>query len=325
MPADIDADVQRLDIKDYGLYGIDISEPGPMVLCNQCNHIMAPEGILRHVKKVHGSKLVSMYKARPPIATTTKPISSLSSTVTSASNLATAFSNRLNVSKMAPPTQSNAANNSMNSVTDIKHSKYKVPNNFEEAHVLLNKEDVHGGINSASCSSGVASTSTSSLQLTTSNLQSVSASSNSSNSSGISSSSNSNSSSSSSFSKSSTMSNTLTNSGSGSGGGGGGGSSGHNRRNRKVLPIKDREYDPEKHCGVVIGLGRPCTRSLTCKTHQISLRRNVGGRSKPFDKLLSEHRNHTKDSPQKLMPNSFGKGTGKQVKLYFCLYFTIFL
>lgn len=282
-----------------------------MVLCNQCNHIMAPEGIIRHVKKVHGSKLVSMYKARPPTATATKPMASSSSS-SSASNLAAAFSNRLNVSKMAPPAQSNAATNSMNTATDIKHNKYKVPNNFEEAHVLLNKEDVIGGLNSASSSLGAASTS--SLQLTTSNLQSVSASSNSSNSSGISSSSNSNSSSSSSFSKSSTMSNTLTNSGSGSGGGSG---SGNNRRNRKILPIKDREYDPEKHCGVIIGLGRPCTRSLTCKTHQISLRRNVGGRSKPFDQLLSEHRNHTKDSPLGLTPSIFGKGTSKKVKLYF--------
>lgn len=67
-------------------------------------------------------------------------------------------------------------------------------------------------------------------------------------------------------------------------------------KNRKVLPIKDREYDPEKHCGVRIGNTKPCTRSLTCKTHQISLRRNVEGRSKPFDQLLADHRNNAKDS-----------------------------
>lgn len=67
-------------------------------------------------------------------------------------------------------------------------------------------------------------------------------------------------------------------------------------KNRKVLPVKDREYDPEKHCGVRIGSMKPCTRSLTCKTHQISLRRNVEGRSKPFDQLLADHRNNAKES-----------------------------
>lgn len=75
-----------------------------------------------------------------------------------------------------------------------------------------------------------------------------------------------------------------------------GSGSGSSKRNRKVLPVKDREYDPEKHCGVRIGNVKPCTRSLTCKTHQISLRRNVEGRSKPFDQLLADHRNNAKDT-----------------------------
>lgn len=54
-----------------------------------------------------------------------------------------------------------------------------------------------------------------------------------------------------------------------------------------------REYDPNKHCGVVCATTegpKPCTRSLTCKTHALSLRRTVDGRSKPFDTLLAEHR-----------------------------------
>lgn len=54
------ADVQRLDIGDYNLYGVSPSDPGPMVLCNQCNHITAPEGIARHVKRVHGTKIVPL-------------------------------------------------------------------------------------------------------------------------------------------------------------------------------------------------------------------------------------------------------------------------
>lgn len=92
----------------------------------------------------------------------------------------------------------------------------------------------------------------------------------------------------------------------------GSGSGSNSRRSRKVLPVKDREYDPEKHCGVRIGNTKPCTRSLTCKTHQISLRRNVEGRSKPFDQLLADHRNNAKESHK----------TSKQVRFYYANYKT---
>lgn len=52
-----------------------------------------------------------------------------------------------------------------------------------------------------------------------------------------------------------------------------------------------REYDPNKHCGVLTAdSGKPCTRSLTCKAHALSLRRLVEGRAKTFDTLLAEHR-----------------------------------
>ncbi|XP_033114604.1 ataxin-7-like protein 1 [Anneissia japonica] len=58
---------------------------------------------------------------------------------------------------------------------------------------------------------------------------------------------------------------------------------------RKFLPLKDREYDPNKHCGVEVE-GKPCLRSLTCKTHALSLRRKVPGRQKPLDELLAERK-----------------------------------
>lgn len=88
------------------------------------------------------------------------------------------------------------------------------------------------------------------------------------------------------------------------GGGGGGNAGGSAKRppslaivpsappaKRKFLPCKDREYDPNKHCGVVFpDTGKPCTRSLTCKSHSLSLRRAVTGRRKSFDDLLAEHR-----------------------------------
>ncbi|XP_067927989.1 ataxin-7-like protein 2 [Watersipora subatra] len=59
----------------------------------------------------------------------------------------------------------------------------------------------------------------------------------------------------------------------------------------KSIPCKDREYDPNRHCGCWLDeWGKHCTRSLTCKSHALSLRRKVPGRSKPFDTLLLEHR-----------------------------------
>ncbi|XP_025106270.1 ataxin-7-like protein 1 isoform X1 [Pomacea canaliculata] len=62
-------------------------------------------------------------------------------------------------------------------------------------------------------------------------------------------------------------------------------------KERKFLPCKDREFDANKHCGVVMeDSGKPCTRSLTCKTHALGLRRAVPGRMKSFDELLREHK-----------------------------------
>ncbi|XP_048581749.1 ataxin-7-like protein 1 isoform X1 [Nematostella vectensis] len=60
---------------------------------------------------------------------------------------------------------------------------------------------------------------------------------------------------------------------------------------RKVIPTREREFDADKHCGVwVADQQKKCTRSLTCKTHALSLRRAVLGRRKPFDELLAEHK-----------------------------------
>ncbi|XP_070558265.1 ataxin-7-like protein 1 isoform X2 [Ptychodera flava] len=70
-----------------------------------------------------------------------------------------------------------------------------------------------------------------------------------------------------------------------------GGGSAKKASPRKLLPCKDREFDANKHCGVWINdIQKHCTRSLTCKTHALSLRRAVQGRRKPFDELLAEHR-----------------------------------
>ena len=52
-----------------------------------------------------------------------------------------------------------------------------------------------------------------------------------------------------------------------------------------------REYHPDKHCGVWNeAASRHCTRAISCKNHSASLKRQVDGRSKPFDELLIEHK-----------------------------------
>ncbi|KAF9343641.1 hypothetical protein BGX34_006533 [Mortierella sp. NVP85] len=45
--------------------------------------------------------------------------------------------------------------------------------------------------------------------------------------------------------------------------------------------------DLDKQCGVVMLVGGPpCARSLTCKSHSMSAKRGVEGRSRPYDVLL---------------------------------------
>ncbi|KAL1457179.1 hypothetical protein WDU94_001839 [Cyamophila willieti] len=67
------------------------------------------------------------------------------------------------------------------------------------------------------------------------------------------------------------------------------------RRTQPALSASNKqgkEFDPNKHCGVCTEDNgwTPCLRSLTCKSHAISLRRAVPGRCKTFDELLLEHK-----------------------------------
>ncbi|XP_072233188.1 ataxin-7-like protein 1 isoform X1 [Leuresthes tenuis] len=60
--------------------------------------------------------------------------------------------------------------------------------------------------------------------------------------------------------------------------------------------LSGRVFDPDKHCGVQDPeTKRPCTRSLTCKTHSLTHRRAVPGRKKHFDILLAEHKGQAKE------------------------------
>ncbi|XP_041837168.1 ataxin-7 isoform X2 [Melanotaenia boesemani] len=60
--------------------------------------------------------------------------------------------------------------------------------------------------------------------------------------------------------------------------------------------VSEREFNPDIHCGVMdVTARKPCTRSLTCKTHSLSQRRAVPGRRKRFDTLLAEHKNRARE------------------------------
>ncbi|ETE71433.1 Ataxin-7, partial [Ophiophagus hannah] len=68
--------------------------------------------------------------------------------------------------------------------------------------------------------------------------------------------------------------------------------------NRKFLHkrLSEREFDPDIYCGVIdTETKKPCTRSLTCKTHSLTQRRAVQGRRKRFDLLLAEHKSKTRE------------------------------
>ncbi|XP_037655551.1 ataxin-7 isoform X2 [Choloepus didactylus] len=80
-----------------------------------------------------------------------------------------------------------------------------------------------------------------------------------------------------------------------------------NSNNRKFLNkrLSEREFDADIHCGVIdLDTKKPCTRSLTCKTHSLTQRRAVQGRRKRFDVLLAEHKNKTREKELIRHPDS---------------------
>ncbi|KAB1276140.1 Ataxin-7-like protein 1, partial [Camelus dromedarius] len=93
---------------------------------------------------------------------------------------------------------------------------------------------------------------------------------------------------------------------------------GTKNNNKPYRRLSEREFDPNKHCGVLDPeTKKPCTRSLTCKTHSLSHRRAVPGRKKQFDLLLAEHKaksrekevkdkEHLLTSAREVLPNASG-------------------
>jgi SAGA-associated factor 73 len=57
--------------------------------------------------------------------------------------------------------------------------------------------------------------------------------------------------------------------------------------------------DVERQCGVILPNGQPCARSLTCKSHSMSAKRAVPGRSLPYDMLLAAYQKKNQAKQQK--------------------------
>lgn len=77
---------------------------------------------------------------------------------------------------------------------------------------------------------------------------------------------------------------------------------------------RDREYDANKHCGVTDPeTKKPCTRSLTCKSHSVYLKRKVPNRSGDFDELLAQHKAEKEAASAKLAAVSANAEDGSSI------------
>ncbi|KAK4106273.1 SCA7-domain-containing protein [Parathielavia hyrcaniae] len=65
------------------------------------------------------------------------------------------------------------------------------------------------------------------------------------------------------------------------------------------VPKPKGPVDVERQCGVLLPNGQPCARSLTCKSHSMSAKRAVPGRSLPYDMLLAAYQKKNQAKQQK--------------------------
>lgn len=68
--------------------------------------------------------------------------------------------------------------------------------------------------------------------------------------------------------------------------------------------------DYDRQCGVINDKGLPCSRSLTCKTHTVGLKRAVTGRSRPYDELYLDWQRANNPNFKEPVPARVGGGSG---------------
>ncbi|CAG8445993.1 4269_t:CDS:2 [Acaulospora colombiana] len=70
-------------------------------------------------------------------------------------------------------------------------------------------------------------------------------------------------------------------------------------KKKKTTGRNKGPVDLDKHCGVIAPPSNtPCTRSLTCKSHSVALKRAVQGRSQLYDLLLAQYQKKSIGRPQ---------------------------
>ncbi|CAG8821972.1 7083_t:CDS:2, partial [Gigaspora margarita] len=69
-------------------------------------------------------------------------------------------------------------------------------------------------------------------------------------------------------------------------------------KKRKRSVTSEGPIDLDRQCGVIEHTGTQCSRSLTCKSHSMALKRAVQGRSQPFNTLLSQYPKKSIGRPQ---------------------------
>ncbi|KAK0162179.1 hypothetical protein PV327_008536 [Microctonus hyperodae] len=271
--------VTRLSADDIDLYGF-CPERDTFygVVCEICNAIVKPQALIQHMESRHSSGTINL--PPPSIPASKAPVKTPYCKVSK-------LTKKTQLSSQPSSTGNNSGNSTINANTttntEINHTSIK--RNVEQGHLqsLLLNNSPRSPLESINFTTTNISTATGSINISSPikspGTNSISTNIN--------------------INTTTTImtmtSNTTTI------------SSGQQRRKRLKADrgsLKDREYDPNRHCGVWNEeTGKPCTRSLTCKAHTVSLRRTVIGRSKSFDKLLADHR------AAKELPNRTSKVT----------------
>uniref|UniRef100_A0A182JU23 SCA7 domain-containing protein n=1 Tax=Anopheles christyi TaxID=43041 RepID=A0A182JU23_9DIPT len=288
--------VMRLDKADMGLYGIcPETDPFYAVICDICGSVVKPQGLQKHMTNRHHSLINHTAKlnangnnsASTTAATTGGTGSKGSSTVLAEQHLSNSYASADKTEGMLRTGTSGELSSAGRTDGKTVSSSYGSQN---DESLLLDAISV-APIKVRSSSSG---------KVKSKNAKNASGASGSSSSSS-SSKNNNNGSLSSSFSKTSIS----TSQGAGESAaefgrefpaGGAIGSSGVPlvlMSNCSGVLEKKATFAMDRHCGVVTPDGkRNCTRPITCKSHSLSQRRAVPGRSKTLDKLLAEMRGH---------------------------------
>ncbi|KAF7993588.1 hypothetical protein HCN44_010183 [Aphidius gifuensis] len=255
--------VTRLSADDIDLYGF-CPERDTFygVVCEICNAIVKPQALIQHMESRHSSETANLPPPPPP----PPPSSSSTSIQSSKPVLKTAYCKISKLTKKSTSSSSSGNSTSSGSLSNSKINHTSIKRTAEQANLHSTLQTIapkspYDQISGIVPSSPVKSPGTNGNTATTTSTTTTT---------------------------SSTTTTTTTN--------------GPPKRKRLKGDrglLKDREYDADKHCGVWNDdTGKPCTRSLTCKAHTVSLRRTVPGRSKSFDKLLAEHR-ASKDLPNR--------------------------